>query len=560
MNTANSIRLIGLLLATSFAATAAPIKFRVNMEYQISSGGFTVGSDTVEAKGSFNGWGAGVALSPSASDAGIYEGTYDVTDPVGTTIQFKFHIYGSRDTWEGIQGYIYTNGGNRAFVYSGVADSTMLVHFADQWGGTLPMTVSVDMGPQTLAGNFTPGTDTVELKGSFNGWGGGMALTNDSGSATPNIYSGTFDATGPAPNSLIAYKFHFYGGHDKWESDPNRLMMMLSNGVTAPLTCFDRACAVPVKVAAYLQVNMNAQVPMGTFDYGTNEVWARGDSFGGWGNPPQGLQLFQDSARPGIYTNTWTALQVPGAPIQFKFTIWNPTAGSTKWEDNIGGNRTVVWSGTEPVDAAGNHVQNYGPVYFDNVSPSDILMTDTYVTFRVDMANAMTMGGTPFDPVNDTLWVNGEFFPNGWWTWGGSGPAGSALTNDPGTSIYYSMEPYLVPKGHSVALTYKYGINGADNEAASGNNHIRYIRLLGNYTMPLDKFGSMVREEVVGSATAARSGNQIVVSWNGRPGVHLQSRASLTSGSWTDVAGTEGASSASFPVSGAPSYFRLIKP
>jgi len=546
-------------LAAGLTATAAPVKFQVNMDYQIATGGFTIGSDTVEAKGSFNGWGAGVPLAPSTADPNVYEGSLDITNSAGSAIQYKFHIYGSHDTWDSYQGYLYTNGGNRAFVYSGAAQTLPLVWFGDQWADTLPMTVSVDMGPQILAGNFDPSLDTVELKGSFNGWGGGVALTNDAGSATPTIYSGTADATGPAPGGLIAYKFHFYGNHDKWESDPNRLALVTSNGVVAAVDCFDRACSVPVKVAAYLQVNLNAQKTLGRFDPTSNEVWARGDSFGGWGNPPQGLQLYEDLTRSGIYTNTWTALQVPGAPVQFKFTIWDGTAGTTRWEDNISGNRTIAWTGGETVDGSGNHLIKYGPVFFDNVSPTDFLTQDTYVTFSVDMANARTLAGTPFNPETDRLWVNGEFFPGGWWPWGGGGPTGSELTNAPGSSIYFS-EPYLIAKGHSLALTYKYGINGADNEAASGNNHIRYIRQPGDYVFPLDTFGNMVQEPVVGSLTAARDTAQVVITWNGRPGVHLQSNTNLTGGAWIDVPDTEGVSSKSFPSSAAPTYFRLVKP
>jgi hypothetical protein len=52
----------------------------------------------------------------------------------------------------------------------------------------------------------------------------------------------------------------------------------------------------------------------------------------------------------------------------------------------------------------------------------------------------------------------------------------------------------------------------------------------------------------------------VPLSWLGRPGVHLQSRTSLSTGSWVDVPGTDGLSATNYPISGATQFFRLIKP
>ena len=54
-------------------------------------------------------------------------------------------------------------------------------------------------------------------------------------------------------------------------------------------------------------------------------------------------------------------------------------------------------------------------------------------------------------------------------------------------------------------------------------NHVRYIRQLGHYTLPLDTFGTPVTESLLGGLTlGSPAAGHIPVSWLGTPGVHLQ--------------------------------------
>ena len=101
--------------------------------------------------------------------------------------------------------------GNRAFVFSGSPQTMTPVYFNDVWGGTIPLTLQVDMGPQVIVGNFDPSVDTVETRGSWDGFSNGVTLTNDPTSSNTNLYSMTFDVAYPAPGGLGAYKFHYYG-------------------------------------------------------------------------------------------------------------------------------------------------------------------------------------------------------------------------------------------------------------------------------------------------------------------------------------------------------------
>ena len=134
------------------------------------------------------------------------------------------------------------------------------------------------------------------------------------------------------------------------------------------------------------------------------------------------------------------------------------------------------------------------------------------------------------------------------------------MVNNPlGSEIYTLQLP--IPAGYPVMVTYKYSINGNDDEAGFATNHVRYIRSTGTYAMPLDKFGSAIQEPSFGNlAIGAKSGSNVPITWLGRPGVHLQTKTNLTAGAWVDLSGTDAQSATNYPVGSGASYFRLINP
>jgi hypothetical protein len=432
-----------LLFSATMSASAVPVTFQVNLEYQITNDTptFDPNNDTVEIRGDFNNnnWSSGFPLM-RVGNTTSYTNTYDLTSPSpGGLVQFKFHTYGpSEDNWESLQGYIYTNGyGNRAFILSSSAQTLFPVSFSDQWGGTIPLTVQVDLTPQILAGNFVPGNDTLEVRGSWDGFSSGVMLTNNPAGATSNIYAMTFGFASPAPGGLGAYKFHHYGSSpDMWESIGNRFFLATSPATSLPL------------------------------------------------------------------------------------------------------------------------------VYFNNLDTNDLLFADTYVTFSVNMTNAMGIDHYVFTPGSDRVFINGDFL--GWWPWAYSLPAPQYEMIQVGNSEVYT-NTLLIPKGNPVALTYKYSIveygsDADDNEAGFEKNHVRYIRNTGSCVLPMDTFGTQLVEPVVGALNIAPSTpGHVNVSW-GRLGVHLQTSTDLASGLWSDVLGTEAQSSTNYPVGPGKTFFRLVKP
>lgn len=539
-------------------ALGAPVTFQVNMGFQASQGAFDPASNQVQVRGSFDSWGTGFALTPSASDPNLYVGTTDVPGTAGSTVEYKFvTVNGETVAWE--------SNNNRSFALGSEAQTLPVAFFNNQWDGApLNVTFQVNMATQIAAHAFDPAADTVNLRGEFNTWGM-TPMAPDA--ANPDVYVATVEVPS-APGSLVPYKFHIArgAGGETWENDPNRTFLQKETDQTLAPVYFNNVTGVPVKAKLAVAVDLSAQIVGGTFDPAAQEVWVRGNKVG-WDVPPQGLKLVADASRGGVYTNTLVMDNaLTGDVVEFKFTIWDPSTAVTTWED--GANKSVTFTGSEP-NVGGYLTKSFGPAYFNNVNPADILSADTLVTFRVDMKGATRLGGAAFDPAADAVFINGTFVSNGnWGPWGtmeatwqlfdDGATGGDTVANDGIYTIQVN-----VPRGAQTRVTYKYGINSEDNEAAVGNDHVRYIRATGTYAMPLDKFGAPTqetREADLGGLNIARGANgHVTITWNGAAGVKLQ-RVDLTTGGVTDVPGTEGASSVDIVADQSAAFYRLVKP
>jgi hypothetical protein len=214
-----------------------------------------------------------------------------------------------------------------------------------------------------------------------------------------------------------------------------------------------------------------------------------------------------------------------------------------------------------------------GPTLFNNfqADPNDYLSADTLVTFSVSMTNAQSYAAfTPAITFNQSMGVvvNGDWYP--WYSWTAAAPTGYELTNGTSGDLIYS-QTVLVPQGAHQPLLYKFGIDDGtdslDNEGGYGVNHVRYIRQLGAYTMPLDTFGAPVTEPMTANLTVAPPvAGHVLVSWLGTPTVHLQTATSIAGGVWQDHLDTasysspNGIYSTNYPMSAGPTFFRLVKP
>lgn len=427
-----------------------------------------------------------------------------------------------------------------------------------------PVTFKVNMSVKAAEGLFDPAADTVDVRGSFNGWSHVSDLTDEDGD---KVYEGTFEVGDELVGASVEYKYVFVkDGTDNWESIDNRRFTLEAGGQALPVLFYnnDEVVSLNIKAEINFQLDMNVQIASGNFNKETDEVYVRGNKMG-WGTPPQGLKLEEDPARPGVYIGTYPMDSLlTGDLIEYKYTIWKPDTSFTGWED--GANKTLTFSGSEPDADTDTYLEQSLPkVFFNGLSFNDVLREDTVVTFRVDMSSATRQDGTPFDPENEGVWVNGNFAS--WYSWGSQpdeykmfddGTNGDAVAGD---HIYTAQR--TIPRGTGRMLDYKYGIESQDNEAGFANNHVRYINADGTYTLPLDTFGNMIRETAggLGSISIARNaGGTITLSWNGGAGVLLQKATTLTNPTWETVAGTDGASTAQISADGSSGFYRLTGP
>lgn len=411
-----------------------------------------------------------------------------------------------------------------------------------------PVTFQVDMTQQ-------PGASDVFVRGGFNGWGLANQLTNDS----TGVYTGTVDIA-DAPGTVEQYKFYFDPGA-VWESPAstcgnNRTFTLAGGAQTLPVVYWDDAPPVLPNNDVTFQVDMSVQVATGAFTNGVSTVTVSG-GFTGWGD---GIALTNDPSLLGnasnIYSMVITVPGVVGACQSYKFRNlygWESPASTG------GGNRTFQIAG-------GNQVLPL--VYYNDASSCDVLLAPTDVTFVLRMTNGTPSadGGIIFNSAVNKLHLNGEFL--GWWAWydgisGGNGPA-NELTNNPVGSDYY-QQTFTIPAGTSLNQTYKYSIDGYDNEAGFAVNHSRYVRTLSGvaYTMPVDRFGTnpapSTAEASFGSlAVSAPSGGNIPVTWSGRQCVTLQTKDTIN-GAWQNLSATEGTSATNWPNTGGARFFRLQK-
>ena len=492
--------------------------------------------------GAFNGWDNTGVPNPGTDPANPLITTNIMTGGTAGNYQaFKF-IKNSGDwgaTFPGNDLKIKYNAGgsNTVYFYTNT--------FAD---GYVPL--------KNRVGFEDPGNMAFEVIGGFTSWNSSPSAQMGLKPGSAGVYTNIFIIP-----SAGAYNFKFRTP-GTW--DFSQIGSDIGGGSDLPITTstaneavlFEldlvkgrwRAGGPPVFCDVQFSVDMSVvRATDAGFDPATVSV---NGSMNGWGNTS--CTNNPSAVNTNVYTSSKINIQA-GSGIQYQFRY--VSAGNTVYDalNGVGGNNRVL---TVPVLPS----TNLPAVYFNDALPLDILGVDTTVTFSVSMTNAVGNDAHVFDAGNDLVFINGDF--SGWLAWNPVTLAGAGLTcgnNPPGSGIYTYSKVFT--QGSPRAVTYKYSINGVDDEAGFGQNHFRYIRSTnGVYNMPLDVFGNMVVEAKLGGLKIGKPvGGSVPVTWLGYPSVRLQSATSLT-GPWTDVANTDTQNSASLPVGTGVKYFRLKQP
>ena len=491
--------------------------------------------------GDFNGWNNSYSLGGgptiytnimTGGTAGNYEsfkiiavpGSWSTTYP-GNNCQIKYDAGGS----------------NTVYFYPG--------SFSDGWAPTA-----------NRVGYADPGNMAWEITGDFTangGWSAGdanaqMTLQAGSVGVYTNIYiiptAGSHNFKFRTPGTWSEVNF----GSDFGNGGGNAVVVTTSAN-QAVLFQLDlpngrwQAGGPPAYCNVQFSVDMTL-VQQTDPGFDPTSVTVNGDALSpnGWGGTP--CTNNPSAANTNVFISPYFSIQV-GTAVQFQYRYLS--SGNTMY-DALGGISGVNRTLTVPNLTS----TNIPTVYWDDALPTDLLNVDTTVTFTLNMTNALGTDAHVFDPTADYVFINGDF--SGWLAWNPISLSSYMLANNPvGSEVYtYSQ---IFPKGHVRAVTYKYSINGVDDEAGFAQNHFRYIRSTnGVYNMPMDTFGTQYNEPKVGGlAIAPVSGGSLPITWLPYPNVNLQSSTNLIN--WQDVLNTRGASSTNWPAGNGSLFFRLIQ-
>ena len=204
-----------------FPPTPVELKFAVDMGVQAYRGLFKPSSDSVKIAGNFNGWNNGADILTDLDGDTIYTITKTFTS--SETLYFRF-IMGSNG-WE--------QDPNRVYIVP-PWDTVYADYFNRDSSYFTPTPVQfkfeVDMEAEIYAGRFNPATDTLTLRGSFNGWSSNWIMTPNADD--PDIYEHN-NTLNTYPGDQIFYKYAYIktdGVH--WETDPNRDYTVTSDDIT----------------------------------------------------------------------------------------------------------------------------------------------------------------------------------------------------------------------------------------------------------------------------------------------------------------------------------------
>jgi len=289
---------------------------------------------------------------------------------------------------------------------------------------------------------------------------------------------------------------------------------------------------------------------------------------------------------PGFKTNLYigTLPLVGNLPqtISWKFRVNSLDGGYEQPASTLGQNRTTVITNVNQV---------LPKLYYDDLGLGDLTLTPVTVQFSLYMApGTLDDTGYAFNPTAatpDQLFISGAYW--GWPKWGyGNLPSSQQLFPSSNPNVYTNS--FVLPRGTSIYMNYKYSINGLDDEnnLNANPNHFRLIRTDGaSYNFPQDvwswtltnsgsastnmfipglptsptniveiDFGNLKIGALVGPPLAPAT---LPITWVGRPAVQLQSKSSLTSGTWTSYSATDSTMSTNWPAAGTGQFFRLIK-
>ena len=196
--------------ADSTPVETRQIKFSVNMGYlegQSPKGFDGALGDKIYVRGyPSGGWGEAEKVELTQEAGGtIYSVVRNVAGDTGLKSGgYKFYIEKNMSSTSVVVNSGYESSAEREFNLP-IGDVDLPMVYFNNVSASRTMTFAVNMGVQISKSLFTPATQGVEVRGSFNGWTGGVAPLSDADN--DGIYTGSFTVVGNL-GETIEYKFY----------------------------------------------------------------------------------------------------------------------------------------------------------------------------------------------------------------------------------------------------------------------------------------------------------------------------------------------------------------
>ncbi|MEA3444340.1 MAG: lamin tail domain-containing protein [Bacteroidota bacterium] len=467
----------------------------------------------IEMKGSFDGWAALYQMYDDGTNGDVTAGDHTWT--------LLMSIAGGSWEWGAIEndgstgGLWLIDGGNPAFTVNTDGSVTGQTEYIIPVPGTEDVIFNVNMNHQITLGNFNASTDSVDIAGNFNGFGGSVAMDDTDGDGIYSITIGGF-----APADVAEFKFRI---NTNWESlANNRTYTVIGGGVDDVTYWYNNETPAPpagLFFSEYIEgssnhkaleiyngtgatvdlfglsilTNYNGNAWSGLYEFPMGASLADGDvwvlahesadsvvisvadetfPYGGGGYI---TSYNGDDVRALVYiTSTDTTI----IDIIGKYDLIDPGSG---WDvagvSSATANHTIVrkssvtvgntdWDASAGTDAANSEWVVFDQNTFDYIgSHPHILIAQEDLTVNVNMSYQVSIGN--FDPLNDTIYVVGSF--DGW--------TGTEMADADGDSIYTVVLPDLYV---DTLYEYKFRINSGNWESL-GNR--QYTMVSGTNTV-----------------------------------------------------------------------------
>jgi len=461
------------MITTSFAQEAETFEviFNCDISVQELSGTFDPATDTLDVRGSFNGWaGPSDILAPDLFDPSLYSTLVELElTPLQDTVYYKYVITNSSGTvWESRAFDPDFNTDNRAFFATGnepddngndlkevVLDTVYFSDISpdDIFTTETDIVFEVDMTPAidyldiygeiTFGGGDVTSIDDVFLASGHSGTDPEMAwvwdLTpgdpkrealklNDSGMdgdrvAEDDVWSITVTFN-PGAGTDMVWKYGINGFDNEAGFAQNHTGDVSTSPVFREFGSNGDLYVIEPGEKDEFEVVFNCDISIqelsGTFDPATDTLDVRG-SFNGWSGPSDILS--PDLFNPSLYSTIWVDSLTPIADtVYYKYVITN--SSGTVWESRAfdpqfnTDNRAFFAVGNEE-DSNGNDIREVvlDTVYFSDIGPDDIFTTETEIVFEVDVTPAIgyleqygniTFGGGDVSSIDDVFLASGH--------------------------------------------------------------------------------------------------------------------------------------------------------